>query len=227
MLHIVRDVWINASSSYPSWLNLLLGKGMPTCQVAVFYSYIKSATNWLAGILDLENNRWERSKEQEWQGLETKSVPLHFKECFIVPGHKSPECPGLLLGPCSSPLLSCGCGMLSHAHTTQVNQSPFHRDMCNGMTFFILWVVSYSFQPACGWMRSPPPRPSTHTFYSVSGQPSLFTQGQKKSLRKVKGSLGPLSWLSMALSCHFLSSIIVLPRNSSMSLEFQLFFFLR
>lgn len=53
---------------------------------------------------------------------------------------------------------------------------------------------------------------------------SLFTQGQKKSLRKVKGSLGPLSWPTTAFFCHFLSSIIVLPRNSSISLEIRLFF---
>lgn len=64
----------------------------------------------------------------------------------------------------------------------------------------------------------------THILLCVSGQASLFAQGQGKSLRKVKGSLGPLSWLSMALPCHFLSSINVLPRNSSMSLEFWLFF---
>lgn len=66
--------------------------------------------------------------------------------------------------------------------------------------------------------------PHTHILLCVSGQASLFTQGQEKSLRKAKGSLGPLSWLSMALPCHFLSSIRVLPRNSSMSLEFWLFF---
>lgn len=53
---------------------------------------------------------------------------------------------------------------------------------------------------------------------------SLFIQGQKTSLRKVKGSLGPLSWPSTVFSCHFLSSIIVLPRNSSVSLEIRLFF---
>ena len=58
----------------------------------------------------------------------------------------------------------------------------------------------------------------------VSQASSLFTQGQKKSLRKVKGSLGPLSRPSTVFSCHFLSSIIVLPRISSISLEIWLFF---
>lgn len=60
----------------------------------------------------------------------------------------------------------------------------------------------------------------------VSSQASpLFTQGQKKSLRKVKGSLGPLSQRSMVFSCHLLSSIIVPPpRNSSVSPEIWLFF---
>lgn len=53
---------------------------------------------------------------------------------------------------------------------------------------------------------------------------SLFIQGQKKSWRKVKGSLGPLSWPSTVFSCHFLSSIIVLPRNSSTSFGTWLFF---
>lgn len=58
----------------------------------------------------------------------------------------------------------------------------------------------------------------------ISQASSLFTQGQKKSWRKVKGSLGPLSWLSTLFSCYFLSSIIVLPRNSSISLGIRLFF---
>lgn len=60
--------------------------------------------------------------------------------------------------------------------------------------------------------------------YMSSRASSLFTQGQKTSWRKVKGSLGPLSWPSTVFSCHFLSSIIVLPTNSSISLGIQLFF---
>lgn len=139
--------------------------------MAVFYSYIKGATNWSAGILDLENNAWERSEGQEQQGLETKRVPLHVKECFIPPGYKSSQCPGLCLRPGSSPMLSCGCGMLSHAHITHVNQSPFplRYVQWRWLFFFTLWVVSYSFQPTCDWMISPPPKKNAHphTFFTL------------------------------------------------------------
>ena len=122
-------------------------------------------------------------------------------------------------GHCSS-LLSCGCRKLCYAHTTHVTKFPFHREMYNGMIFFFTLLVIF-FNPHMAEREARTTTPvHTHILLCVSGQASLFTQGQEKSLRKAKGSLGPLSWLSMALPCHFLSSINVLPRNSSMSLEF-------
>lgn len=74
---------------------------------------------------------WEISEAQEWQGLGAKGVLLHFKECFVVSRQESPECPRRLApsGALQLPLLSCGCGMLSHAYTMHVNQSPF-TDIC-------------------------------------------------------------------------------------------------
>lgn len=127
-------------------------------------------------------------------------------------------------GHCSS-LLSCGCrkeALLCPHHTC--NQIPFsQRNVQRDDFFFTLLVIFFNPHMAEREARTTTPI-HTHILLCVSGQASLFTQGQEKSLRKAKGSLGPLSWLSMALPCHFLSSINVLPRNSSMSLEFWLFF---
>lgn len=61
------------------------------------------------------------------------------------------------------------------------------------------------------------------TVHVESGLFSVYTRTEEK-LEEGKGSLGPLSWLSTFFSRHFLSSIIVLPRNSSISLELRLFF---
>lgn len=90
-----------------------------------------------------------------------------------------------------------------------------------GLIFFFM---SYTFSPhvAAREISIFPP----FLLCVSSWASSLFTQEQKKSLRKVKGSGGPSSWPSMVFSCHFLSSIIVLPRNSSISLEIWWFFFL-
>lgn len=111
------------------------------------------------------------------------------------------------------------CAVFSHAKASPVNQSLLHGHVYNGTDFFFM---SYTFSPHV----------AAHEISiflllflcMLSRASSLFTQRQKKSWRKVKGSLGPLSWPSTLFSCHFLSSIIVLPRNSSLSLGIRLFF---
>lgn len=109
--------------------------------------------------------------------------------------------------------------MFSHAEATHLNQSCLHRDVYDGRIFFF---VSYTFSPHVAAHEISIFAPLLLCMESQAS--SLFIQGQKKSLRKVKGSLGPLSRPAMIFSCHFLSSIIVLPRISSISLEIWLFF---
>ena len=109
--------------------------------------------------------------------------------------------------------------VFSHTEATHVNQSRLHRDVYDGRIFFF---VSYTFSPHVAAHEISIFAPLLPCMASQAS--SLFTQGQKKSLRKVKGSPGPLSRPSMVFSCHFLSSIIVLPRISSISLEIWLFF---
>lgn len=121
-------------------------------------------------------------------------------------------------GTLEFPALPLCAGVFAHAKASRVNQSLLLEHVYNGTDFF----MSYTFSPHV----------AAHEIsiflllllYMSSRASSLFTQGQKKSWRKVKGSLGPLSWPSTVFSCHFLSSIIVLPRNSSIALGIQLFF---
>lgn len=112
----------------------------------------------------------------------------------------------LLLGPWSSLLLSCGCRMLSHAHITHVNQSPFHRDMCNRMTFFTS-LVSYIFSTHMWLNEKPalhprPPPPSTYTLYSVSGRFAIYTRTEEK-FEEGKGVTGPILLAVCGLSLSF------------------------
>lgn len=102
---------------------------------------------------------------------------------------------------------------------THVNQSCFHRNAYEGMDFFSLWIISSAHM----WLHMKYQFFSLFLLCEASRASSLFTQEQKKSLRKVKGSWGPLSQSSMVFLCCFLSSIFVLPRNSSLSLEIWFF----